>query len=908
MHKQGVGKFPYFVGIKSLEEIATREDRVCVLNILGSESSSVTPTSHEYSGGNVVFGTGPGLSGQSLPTKLGPIPVFNTVREGIKAGHSFNTGVIFLPPAGVRDGVLELIRHNPELQKVVIITEHVSVKDSRTIRAVCQVNGVDVFGANCLGVADSWNKVRIGGTLGGSKPEETLVKGSVAVYSNSGNFTTTIAVYLLTKGWGTTTCISSGKDLYIQYGPKEFNYAFENDERSKAAVVYAEPGGYYEYRLRSAKPMVACVVGRWKAKITRACGHAGSLAGPGDDARAKEQWFQDAFEVNGIYTPERPVFSKKGAVVTNISHIPEALTAVMAANGERPDFKPQGSLSLKCWFMGNAGIVLPPALDIPVVEAVAPYNEQIKLIAQQVGAQFPREEMRNASGATFTDAQTQVTRLHGVPMLEAAKHGLEENCVLALVKEYPNEKGRKLASIVLNAGLALHGDPAVTAAMASRVAGNSPNAALTAAVSIVGKKRAEGAMQAVDFLTELFQYDLGEDPYVPTFDFGPMIEEALEAPEGKALLLEEADPRAEQMAAAIAAGAADSVFTEFLHALALQEKKYLTADAVVAAAWVTLGWSALKRRRISRHTLRTLPWHSLIYSTIVGASVGPYRLAPDAFCGVKHAELVSSWSFTEAAFLAVFGHRPNRDELFEFSVVLGLVISSGPGEISAQGPKGAVSVDGPQKPERVQVNKCYAGFLTHTGCAHCESGFEAMTFLRERFQSLNVADPGASAHAIDLKRMAREYADQYRVYKSKQMALGNLEYVKIPCVNHPVFRGKDVNIDPREDFIRKLFAERKVYNIFHRFYHELVLALYELKVSSNVYCVTIDAVVAVTLLKILWKPLTAGELNPKSVEDAAFTTFLFGRMAGTAAEIDDHSNRGRDLDMKIDARQCKFIP
>ena len=50
MHKQGVGEFPYYVGINSLEELATKDDRVVVLNILGKESSGVTPISNDYSG------------------------------------------------------------------------------------------------------------------------------------------------------------------------------------------------------------------------------------------------------------------------------------------------------------------------------------------------------------------------------------------------------------------------------------------------------------------------------------------------------------------------------------------------------------------------------------------------------------------------------------------------------------------------------------------------------------------------------------------------------------------------------------------------------------------------------------------------------------------------------------------
>src|SRR5215216_1547997 len=114
MFKQGVGSFKYYVGISSLDQVTTRADRVCVLNILGGESSDVTPVGHAYSGGNVVFGTAPGKRGQVLQTPLGDVPVYNNVLEGISDGHRFNAGVVYLPPAAARDGVAELIRVNPE--------------------------------------------------------------------------------------------------------------------------------------------------------------------------------------------------------------------------------------------------------------------------------------------------------------------------------------------------------------------------------------------------------------------------------------------------------------------------------------------------------------------------------------------------------------------------------------------------------------------------------------------------------------------------------------------------------------------------------------------------------------------------------------------------------------------------
>ena len=100
MARPGVGNFKYYVGISSLTQIATREDRVCVLNILGGESSEVTPVGHAYSGGNVVFGTSPGRRGQVLKTPIGDIPVYNNVREGPRcpATASIAVSCTYRPP------------------------------------------------------------------------------------------------------------------------------------------------------------------------------------------------------------------------------------------------------------------------------------------------------------------------------------------------------------------------------------------------------------------------------------------------------------------------------------------------------------------------------------------------------------------------------------------------------------------------------------------------------------------------------------------------------------------------------------------------------------------------------------------------------------------------------------------
>ena len=900
MPRSGVRSFKYYVGIDNLAQVATREDRVCVLNILGGESSLVTPVSHAFSGGNVVFGTSPGRGGQKLKTPAGDIPVFNAVREGLDAGLRFSTGVVYLPPSGVRDGVAELARVNPDIRKIVIVTEKVSVHDAREVRAIGQSYGIDLFGANGLGVADSWNVVRIGGALGGDHPEEALKKGSIAILSNSGNFTTTIAQYLATAGWGTTTLISSGKDVYIHFAAPEFMFALNNDGRSKAAVLYVEPGGYYEQGLQSAKPIVACVVGRWKAKLTRAVGHAGALAGSGDDAETKERWFMEMFGVEGIFTPQKPVCSARGAVVTNIAHIPLALTKVMALNGHAPDFKPHGDLSLKAWFGNNHGLKLPPELDLPAVAAIPPYDAQIAELSRQVGAVLLRQPMKDCSGASQMDSGTQVTSVHGRSILDLAREPLEANFALPLVHEGAGENDRALLNVAVGAEVNLHGDAALAAADAAREAGNSPNTVMAAAASIIGPKRVARALAAADALITLFAHSGLADARDESFDIKRI---AMPGAARAAFVAEQADPRAEAMLEAASRRGAKSAFLRFLQGL----RAPLHADAVLAGIATTIAWGPLMRRRITRVTARTLPWYLRLYGVMIGASVPSVRHAADAWCGIPMKELLGSWSLTDLVFLAVTGRPPAPGQAQPLQVLIGLLISNGPGAISAQGAKGAVSSDGPQTPERVQINKAMVGFLTHSGYSHGGNGYEGMAFLIEQFRETRLADPRSRNHGLDLRELAHRFARAYRQEKETGREIGTSGPRALPGVHHPVFKGKPVNFDPRERFIAKLLEERGDYNIFHDFYQVLVQALYDEGVSPYVFCVNIDAVIAALLLGMFWQDYRAGRLTGRDLETAAFTVFLYGRMIGSAAEIDDHLNRGRNMDTRTPPERCSFV-
>jgi len=903
MPKRGVGGLPYYLGMNSLADIAKRSDRVCVLNILGSESRIVSPVCHAYSGGNIAFGTSPGRSGQTLATPIGEIPVYNSVREGLDAGLSFNTGVVYLPPQGVRDGVAELIRVNSGLEKIVVITEKIAIHDAREIRALAQAAGVDVFGGNCLGVADAWNRVRIGGALGGDRPDEILLKGSVAIFSNSGGFTTTIAQYLATGGWGTTTLISSGKDVYIHYAAADFAHGLQHDDRSAAAVLYCEPGGYYEEDVEFAKPVVACVVGRWKSKLTRPVGHAGAMSGSGDRAEDKEAWFMRCFGVDELFTPENPAVSARGAVVTNIAHIPAAMTAVMKLNGVEPDFPSSGDLSLKPWLANDQGPGLPPALALPTVRAVAPYDRQIHALSRQVGAILPREGMKDRSGASVMDEASQITRVYGHSVLEMATRPLEANFALSLVHEIVDDNASALLDIVLASEMNLVGDPALVAAEAAREAGNSPNTVMAAAAAMIGPKRMERTLACTRRLIDIFAAAGLVDACDHVFDVTAISADAATRTMFLAQTAEADDPRPEGMLSAVRERGVHSVFLAWLDTLDGRPSR----DAVLAAAAATIAWAPLMRKRISRLTAETLPWYLRLYGVMIGASIPAEHHRAGSLCGVSREERFSRWTLAQFLFMALTGKRALADQAAPLQTLIGLLISNGPGSITAQGAKGAVSADGPQTPARVQINKAMIGFLTHSGYSHGGNGFEGMAFLLEQFRDVDLRDPTDPGHGLDLDAMARGFAEAYRDGKadSKETGLGGPR--ALPGVHHPIFRGKPVNYDPREQFIARTMAERGEYNVFHAYYQALVRALYDCGASPYVFCINIDAVIAALLLALLWEDYRSGVIGEPALENAAFNVFLYGRMIGAAAEIDDHLNRGRNMDTRTPAAQCAYV-
>jgi hypothetical protein len=496
----------------------------------------------------------------------------------------------------------------------------------------------------------------------------------------------------------------------------------------------------------------------------------------------------------------------------------------------------------------------------------------------------------------------QVSSLHGVSMLHAATLPLESNIALALLHDASGENDASSSRPPWRPTSTCTGVPELAAAQASREAGNAPNAVLAAAAAIVGPRRQAAARAALAFMIERFHAaGLG-------MEFGASLSESFDIERvdagGQPVLTADApDARAEAMMAGVEARGGRSVFLRWLKS----RPGHPTEAAVLAAISATLAWGPLSRKRISRATAESFPWWLQLFGTLIGASADAASHEPGRFCGISNPELLCSASLGEAAFAALFGRLPGNDDLFSFQTLIGLLLTNGPGAISAQGAKGAVSSDGPEQPERVQLNKALIGFLSHTGYAHGGNGYEGIAYLVETFKGSGLKDPSKADHGIDLQALAVRAVEQYAQYKTQKKTIGSLDIAKLPGVNHPVFKDKPVNHDPREVFIAKLFEERGETNVFHQFYRALVQQLYNAGVSRNVYCVNIDAVIAALLLKMLWKPLQAGEMGERDLETAAFTIFLYPRMVGCAAEIDDHLNRGRNMDTRTQASLCKFV-
>ena len=291
-------------------------------------------------------------------------------------------------------------------------------------------------------------------------------------------------------------------------------------------------------------------------------------------------------------------------------------------------------------------------------------------------------------------------------MLDAAQHQLEGNVNLALLHEVGGVNDQRLINVAIGSALNLYGHPALAAAQAAREAGNAPNSVLATVAGILGPKSQDAARAAVKALIEQFASAGLADALDESFDSSKvrLADESL-------FVGKEPDARAQAMLTGLKARGAKSVFVRYLLSL----PGHPTADGVLAAITATLAWGPLMRKRVSRLTAESLPWWMRLFGALIGASVPANPHSASSFCGISMGDILERRPISEVAFSALLGLPPEPADLFSFQMLVGLLLTNGPGTISAQRAKGAVSAHGSEDPSRVQLNKALVPRML--GCA-----------------------------------------------------------------------------------------------------------------------------------------------------------------------------------------------
>ncbi|MGI9557341.1 MAG: succinate--CoA ligase subunit alpha [Solirubrobacterales bacterium] len=263
-----------------------------VQGITGREAVNLTKESLDF-GSKIVGGVTPGRKGRDVHG----VPVFDTVEQVVDSVGSVPDGsVVTVPPAFTKDAVMEAIEAGIGL--IVVVTERIPRRDVAQMVELANLRGSRIIGPNCLGVLAP-GIAKIGGIGGPAKDlAKSYTPGPVGIMSRSGGMTTEIAATLTATGYGQSTALSIGGDAIIGSTYAELMPLFEEDEQTKAIVIYTEPGGRMEAELvdwreevGSRLPVVAFMAGRFmddEEMQGMTFGHAGTIVEGTEDTATEK--------------------------------------------------------------------------------------------------------------------------------------------------------------------------------------------------------------------------------------------------------------------------------------------------------------------------------------------------------------------------------------------------------------------------------------------------------------------------------------------------------------------------------------------------------------------------------------------------------------------------------------------
>ncbi len=250
--------------------------------------------SMEY-GTQVVAGVHPGKGG----SRIEGVPVFDTVCGAVEETGA-NASVIFVPPAGAADAILEAA--DAGLALTCCITEGIPANDMARAKRALARSQTRLVGPNCPGVVTP-GRCRIG-----IMPAQITRPGPVGVVSRSGTLTYEAVDQLSRLGIGQSTCLGIGGDPVIGTSFIEALALFEADPETRAVVMIGEIGGQAEEEAarfvqeEMSKPVVAFIAGQ-NAPPGKRMGHAGAIIA-GGKGRAADKIA--ALEAAGVVVSRSP--------------------------------------------------------------------------------------------------------------------------------------------------------------------------------------------------------------------------------------------------------------------------------------------------------------------------------------------------------------------------------------------------------------------------------------------------------------------------------------------------------------------------------------------------------------------------------------------------------------------------